>query len=165
VLLFDPLPIILREVGQGHERPVQHRVAKVVVHDVEGSPHALGNLLDEAERAGILAHAHAVKGWILERDAPELVALKLEVVAEDRSLTIDIDDDLFRLCLELEVERIDQWQAVHAKDAITRLNTKLHRERPRRDSGNGSRHAGHEIDAAMGERANDWHGTVTLSVG
>ena len=74
-LLLDPAPVVLGQVGQRDEAAVEHRVAVVVVHDVERPAHALRNLLDEAEWAGVLADADAIEGRIGERDAPEFVAL------------------------------------------------------------------------------------------
>ena len=40
-LLLDPSPVPVAQVRERHEAAVEHRVAVVVVHDVERPPHAL----------------------------------------------------------------------------------------------------------------------------
>src|SRR5690606_177956 len=133
------------------------RVPEVIVHHIQRASHPLRDLLDEAEGAGVLAYADAVERRILEGDAPEFVSLKLQIEPEDGPFAVDVDDHMLRLRLELEVQRIHKWRAVHAEDPVTRLNPQLHREGKGRDCGDRSRHGRHEIDTTMRERADYRH--------
>ena len=122
VLLLDAPPVLFGQVRQGDEAAVEHRVAVVVVHDVERAAHSLGDLLDETERAGVFADADPVERRIGEGYAPEFVALELQVIAEQDAGAFDVEDDVLRLRLKLEVERVDQRQPIDADDAIARFD-------------------------------------------
>ena len=63
------LEVGLGEAGQRREVAVEERQAVVVVLEVEALPHALGQLVDEAERAVVVARAHAVEHRALELEA------------------------------------------------------------------------------------------------
>src|SRR4029079_16870364 len=97
---------------------VEHRIAVVVVHYVKRPPHALRNLLDEAEWAGVLADANPVKGWIGEGDAPELIAWQFQVEPAAAIAAQDLDPDRLGLRVELEIERVEDRHAVDRGDAV-----------------------------------------------
>ena len=56
-----PLEVGLGEAGERGEVPVQERQAVVVVLQVQAAAHALGQLVDEAELAVVVAGAHPVE--------------------------------------------------------------------------------------------------------
>jgi hypothetical protein len=60
-LVDHPLEVRLGEAGQRGEVPVEEREPVVVVLDVEALPHAGGQLVDEAERAVVVAGADSVE--------------------------------------------------------------------------------------------------------
>ena len=57
----DALGVELGEAGQRGEVPVEEGQPVVVVLQVEAAPHALGQLVDEAERAVVVAGADPVE--------------------------------------------------------------------------------------------------------
>ena len=57
----DPFRIELGEPGQRGEVPVQEREPIVVILEVQALPHALGQLVDEAERTVVVAGPDAVE--------------------------------------------------------------------------------------------------------
>ncbi len=80
VLRLDAVPILFRQVRQRDKRAIEHGVPVVVIHHVQRAPHALGNLLDETERACVLADTDPIECGIGEGDAPEFVTLELKLV-------------------------------------------------------------------------------------
>ena len=140
---------IFAQVREGDEAAIEHRVAVVVVHDIERAAHALGDLLDETERTGVFADADPVERRVGECYAPEFVALELEVIAEQHAGALDVEDDVFGLRLKLEVERVDERQSVDADDAIARLDPELHGQRCRRHRIDLPGDARGQVNAAM----------------
>ena len=61
MLVDHPLQIGFGEAGEGREVPIEERQAVVVVLQVEALPHALRQLVDEAELAVVVARAHLVE--------------------------------------------------------------------------------------------------------
>src|SRR5690606_20510462 len=136
----------------------EHRIAKVVVHDIQGPSHALRNLLDEAEWARILAHPHAVECRVREGDSPELVAFELELVPQQRAVPVHVEDNVRRLRLKLEVESVEQRSTVDTDDPVSWLDPQLHGERCRCDRFVGAWRCRHQIDSSMGKLTDNWHG-------
>ena len=157
-LLLDPPPVLFGQVGQGDEAAVEHRVAVVVVHDVERAAHPLGDLLDEAERAGVLADPDPVEGRIGEGDAPELVALEVQIDPPDRPGPFDLEAYPLGLGVELEVERVlDRLGVDRGRPGPRFEDPEFVGERARRDRLDEARRLRREIDAPVGQRANDGH--------
>ena len=67
-----PLEVELGEPGERREVPVEERQAVVVVLQVQAAAHARGQLVDEAERAVVVARAHLVEQGRLHRGAQRL---------------------------------------------------------------------------------------------
>ena len=65
----DPLEVGLGETGERREVPVEERQPVVVVLQVQALAHALGQLVDEAERAVVVAGAHPVEHRARQLDA------------------------------------------------------------------------------------------------
>ena len=57
----DPFEVEFGEAGEGGEVPVEERESVVVVLQVQQAPHALGQLVDEAELAVVVAGLHLVE--------------------------------------------------------------------------------------------------------
>ena len=68
----DPLEVGLGEPGQRREVPVEERQAVVVVPLVEAAPQALGQLVDEAEGAVVVAGLQGVEQRRVDLDAERL---------------------------------------------------------------------------------------------
>ncbi len=68
----DPLEVHLGESGQGGEVAVQERQPVVVVLHRQAAPHALGELVDEAELAVVVARADPVEHGRGDLDAERL---------------------------------------------------------------------------------------------
>ena len=99
-LLDDALPVVLFEVGQGDEAAVEEAVAVVVVLDVEAGPQAGRVLVDEAERAVVVAALDAVEGGVVEDEA-EVCVLVLDAPSSASGSPV---------ALHLDVERFaDRW--------------------------------------------------------
>ncbi len=115
-LLGDhPFEIGLGESREGGEVAVEERQAVVVVLQVEAAPHALRQLVDEAEGAVVVAGAHPVEHRGLEVDAErrarglvdhqellEAAAANLELDARLVSLDLVPDDVAHRFSVERE---------------------------------------------------------------
>ena len=71
----DPLEVGLGEAGQGGEVAVQERQPVVVVPHVQAAAHALGQLVDEAELAVVVAGPHPVEQGGVDLEAERLAAL------------------------------------------------------------------------------------------
>ena len=69
VLRHHALEVGLGEPGERREVPVEEREAVVVVLQVQALPHALRELVDEAERAVVVAGAHPVEDRAVELEA------------------------------------------------------------------------------------------------
>ena len=76
VHLNDAVDIVVAEVGHGDEVAVEEGQAAVVVLEVQGLPHTLGELVDEAEDALVLAGVLLVHEGGLEVQ-PDVVVLPL----------------------------------------------------------------------------------------
>src|SRR5215217_6138399 len=135
---LDPIPIGVVEIRQRDKVAVEHRITKIVVHHIERFAHPFGNLLDKAKWTGILANAYPIKGWIAEGDAPELVPFKLKLIAMCDTPLLDLERHMLRLCIELEVERVEHRVAIDRKNAVAGRNAKFGRQRARCDGRNDS---------------------------
>ena len=74
----DALGIQLGESGEGGEVAVQEREPVVVVLEVEAASHPLGQLVDEAEGAVVVAGADAVEDGRGDLDAERLAGLLVD---------------------------------------------------------------------------------------
>ena len=107
------LEVGLGEAGEGGEVPVEKGESVVVVLQVEAAPHALRELVDEAERAVVVAGAHAVEhraleiepercagGLVDDDELLETAAPKLELHAGLVGLDLVTDDVAHRFAVE-----------------------------------------------------------------
>ena len=89
----DALGIELGESGEGGEVAVQEREPVVVVLEVETAPHALGQLVDEAEGAVVVAGADAVEDGRGDLDPERLAGLLVDADEAREELTGALDHD------------------------------------------------------------------------
>ncbi len=139
----DPLEVRLGEAGQRGEVPVEEREAVVVVLQVQAAPHALGQLVDEAERAVVVAGADPVEDRALELE-PERRAgglLDPHLALEPAPAQLDLDDGL--VGLHLVADDVPQLLAVQAQHLVARQHARAMRRALGRDSKNAcGGHAG-----------------------
>ena len=91
LLVDHALQVELGEAGEGGVVAVEEGQAKVVVLDVEGAAEPLGQLVDEAEGAVVVAGADAVEDGRIDRDAQGLT-LGLgdgDLVAQGSALSLE----------------------------------------------------------------------------
>ena len=90
----DPLEVGLGEPGERREVPVQEAQPVVVVLQVEAAAHALGQLVDEAELAVVVAGAdpveHGARHLGAERLTGPLGDVQLELEAAARDVEVDV---------------------------------------------------------------------------
>ena len=116
-----------------------------------------GNLLDEAERAGVFANANPIECWIGEGDAPEFVACQLQVESTPAIAAHDLDPDRLRLRVELEIERIEDRHAIDRRDAIAHEQADLLGERIRLDCFDHAGHGRGKVNPLQGNGTDYWH--------
>ena len=91
-----PLEVGLGEPGERGEVAVQEAQPVVVVLQVQAPPHALGQLVDEAELAVVVARAHPVEHGRLHLDAERLAGplrhgdRQLDPTADDVELDVGL---------------------------------------------------------------------------
>ena len=88
-----PFEVGLGEPGQGGEVPVEERQPVVVVLQVEARAHALGQLVDEAELAVVVARAHPVEHRARHLDTERLSGRldDRERVLETTAADVEVD--------------------------------------------------------------------------
>ena len=104
----DALGVELGEAGQGGEVPVEEREPVVVVLQVEAAPHALGQLVDEAERAVVVAGADAVEDGRGDLDAERLAGVLVDAhqPGQRRAGAADQDAEVARVGEALEIDDV-----------------------------------------------------------
>ena len=134
----DPLEIGLGETREGREIAVEKRQPEVVVLQVQAAAHPLGELVDEAERAVVVAGLHPIEDRVgeldTERRAFGLVHHELLLEAAAPHFEVDlgaVDVDLVR-------DDVAELLAVDGQNLVAGRDPGLLRGRPGRDRKNAS---------------------------
>ena len=138
-LLGDhPLEVGLGEAGECREIPVEKREPEVVVLEVQAPAHALRQLMDEAERAVVVAGLHAIEHRMRELE-PERRAFGL---ADDDLLLQPapphLEVDLGPVGVQLVRDHVAELLAVDGEDLVSRGDAGLLRRGSGRDGKNSS---------------------------
>ena len=116
----DPLGVELGEAGQRGEVAVEEGQPVVVVLEVEAAPHALGQLVDEAERAVVVAGADPVedgRGDLhAERLADDLV--DPHHPWQGRAGAANEDAEVARVAEALEIDDVARLVPVNAEELV-----------------------------------------------
>ena len=138
-LLGDhPLEVGLREPGQRCEISVEERQAEIVVLEVQAAPHPFRELMDETERAMVVAGLHPVEDRVRELE-PERRAFRLahhELPFE--AAPADFEVDLGAVGVQLVRDHVAELLAVDRQDLVAGRNSGVVRGRSGRDSKNTS---------------------------
>ncbi len=132
----DPLEVGLGEPGQCREVPVEEAQPVVVVLEVQAAAHPLGQLVDEAELAVVVAGADAV-----EHGAGHLRSERLAGQLGDRHLDLDAvareeQIDLGLVGPQLPFDDVTGDAPVEPEHGVTGLHTRCFGGRTRRDGDN-----------------------------
>ena len=114
----DPFEVGLGEAGERREVPVEERQPVVVVLQVQAPPHALRQLVDEAERAVVVAGAHPVEDRARELEAERRA---VGLVDHDQPLEAaapDLELDTRPVGLELVRDDVAEILAVDRDDLV-----------------------------------------------
>ena len=116
----DALRIELGEAGEGREVPVEEREPVVVVLQVQAAAHALGQLVDEAERAVVVAGADAVEDGRGDLDAEGLAGGLVDPhqPGQRRPGAADQDAEVARVGEALEVDDVARLVPVDAEELV-----------------------------------------------
>ena len=116
----DPFGIELGESGQRGEVAVEERQPVVVVLEVEAAPHALGQLVDEAEGAVVVAGADAVEDGRGDLD-PEGLAVRLvhpDQPGQGRAGAPHEDAEVVGVAEALEIDDVARLVTVEAQELV-----------------------------------------------
>ncbi len=116
----DALRVELGEAGQRGEVPVEEREPVVVVLQVQAASHALGQLVDEAERAVVVAGADAVEDGRGDLDAERLAGRLVDAhqPGQGRTGATDQDAEVTRVTQVLEVDDVARLVPVQAEELV-----------------------------------------------
>ncbi len=119
VLLDDAVDVLVGEVRERDEVPLQKREAVVVVAEVERRTHVLGEHRHEAEGAGVLADVDLVEEDVCEVDTPAFREVALEHDVARVSLGVDdLQLDHVLVGEPLPVDDIEQLDPVGRDDHV-----------------------------------------------
>jgi len=163
-LAFDTRPVLFGEICQRDEAAVQHRIAEIIVHHIERLAHALRNLLDETERAGVLTQPDAIERGIREGDPPVFIATQFEIKRFGVVAARDLETDRLGLRMELKVDEIDHRPAIDRHNTVARLESELIGQRTPGYASNETGFIGNEIDATICEGTDLWGHNCSISV-
>ncbi len=136
-----PLEIRLGEPRQRCEVPVEKRQPVVVVLQIQALAHALGQLVDEAERTVVVAGANPIEHRARQLDAERRTFGLLDVHRTLEPAPAQVELDLGTVDLDLVRDHVANRLAVDRKDLVAHQHTRPRRRRSGRDSINaGSRH-------------------------
>ncbi len=116
-----PLQVGLGESGQGGEVPVQERQAVVVVPGVEAAPHALGELVDEAELAVVVAGPDPVEQGRVQLHAERLGLGSRHPDQAFQAAAAHVELELRLIGEELVFDDVSGELAVHGDDLVAGL--------------------------------------------
>ena len=124
-LADDPLEVGFGEPGQRREVSVEKRQAEVVVLEVEAAAHPLRELMDEAERAVVVARLHPVEHRVreLEPERRTLLLVHHQLLLEPAPP--DFEVDLGRVGLQLVGDHVAELLAVDREDLVARRDAGL----------------------------------------
>ena len=118
MFIDDPFEVGFGEAGQRREVPVEEAQPVVVVLQVEAAAQALGQLVDEAELAVVVARPHAVedgaRDFGTERLAGRLADLQLEVEAA----ALHVERDVGFVGPQAPLDHVARDATVDAHDGI-----------------------------------------------
>ena len=121
----DALGVELGEAGQGGEVAVQERQPVVVVLEVEAPAHALGQLVDEAERAVVVTGPDAVedgRGDLHPERLPRLLVDPHDP-GQRRAGAAHEDAEVARVAESLEIDDVARLLPVNAEELVTHGQT------------------------------------------
>ena len=116
----DALGVELGEPRQRGEVAVEERQPVVVVLEVEAAPHALGQLVDEAERAVVVAGADAVEDGRGDLD-PERLPGRLvdpDQAGQGRAGAPHEDAEVLGVAEALEIDDVARLVPVDAEELV-----------------------------------------------
>ena len=116
----DALGVELGEAGQRGEVPVEERQPVVVVLEVQAASHPLGQLVDEAERAVVVAGADAVEDGRGDLDAEGLARRLVDPdePGQRRAGAPDQDAEVGRVAEALEIDDVARLVPVDAQELV-----------------------------------------------
>ena len=129
----DPFEVGFGEAGQRREVPIEKGEPVVVVFQVEAAPHAFGQLVDEAERAVVVAGSHLVEHRGGELEAERLPRLLLDDDAAFEAAASHVELDECLVGLDLVADDVADRLAVHGEELVLREDPGLRGRRTRRD--------------------------------
>ena len=121
----DAFGVELGETGEGREVAVEERQPVVVVLEVEAAPHALGQLVDEAERAVVVAGPDPVedgRGDLHPERLPRLLVDPHDP-GQRRTGAANEDAEVTRVAEALEIDDVARLLPVNAEELVTHGQT------------------------------------------
>src|SRR5262249_50136108 len=131
-LLDDPLERGLVEIAQRDVVAVQERQPEVVILHVEAPPHALRELVDEAEHALVRARRDVARARRRQLE-PEARSAPLEAPGRRGAAALDRQGQSLVAGVELEIDRVAKRVTVDGDDAVAGPPTRPPRRRAWRD--------------------------------
>ena len=122
VHLNDAVDVLVAEVGHGDEIAVEEGQAAVVVLEVEGLPHSLGELVDEAEDALVLAGVLLVHQRGLEVQTDVVVLPLADGDLKGNAVAGQLQPDLGGGEEEAVVQHVGDLAAIDGYEGVPRDN-------------------------------------------
>ena len=121
----DALGIELGEPGEGREVAVEERQPVVVVLEVQAAPHALGQLVDEAERTVVVAGADPVEDGRGDLDPERLAGVLVDPhdPGQGRTGTANEDAEVTRVAEALEIDDVARLVPINAEELVSHGQT------------------------------------------
>ena len=141
ILGDDPLQVGFGKAGEGREISVQERQAVIVVFEVEASPHAFRQLVDETELTVVVAGAYAVEYSRVHLDTEVLAVFFSNVEVELQTSAVDRQADLGVIGEHAVFDDVADRLTVDSRQQVANGNaTRLGRAAGHNSDNSSSRH-------------------------
>ena len=131
-LLLNPAPVGLAQVGEGEVRAVEKAEAVVVVLQIQAAALARWLLVDEAERAGVVALLEPIEQSLGEAQAQALIEVLLQLHAVDGAVGVfHLQHQIFFAHQHMQIDQVAGALTVDAQQPVAGLEAQLLTDRTR----------------------------------
>lgn len=125
-LLFNALPVVLSQVGEGNEVTEQKRQPVIIVTYVKGPAHPRGKLGNKAEAATVIACPNRIKHRVNKRNTHEIIRVLFNLKPLPGSiLLLYVQRNMFCGTVKPEVDFIPEYMPAHRDYPVPGRDSKI----------------------------------------